>query len=146
MQDLWGGRGRPTIPQACPLLCLYQAKPHVLQLQKSTKLLQNLKRRIPAQTSVTIIGQAEKTPNVIAPATDDTCIFQITERRLASPFCKWSDCNYGIGLDPFGNVNFNLVQHVSSHIDPQLDIAPVQRENVCQWKSAGRHIRNAALS
>ena len=79
--------------------------------------------------SDTITEQAEKTLTVEAPATDD--MFQITKTRLANPICKWSDCTDGV--DPFGNV-YDLVQHVSSHIIPQLDIAPVQREYTCQWE------------
>ena len=90
-----------------------------------------MKRRIPAQTSVTITEQTEETPTVEAPDTDDK--FQITKRRLANPIFKWSDCNDGVGLDPFGNV-YDLLRHVSSHIDPQLNIAPIQREYVCQWE------------
>ena len=111
--------------------CCAPTRPSLMcvNCKKSTKLLQNLRRRIPAQMSDTIIEQAEKTLTVEAPATDD--IFQITKTRLANPICKWSDCTDGV--DPFGNV-YDLVQHVSSHIIPQLDIAPVQREYTCQWE------------
>ena len=144
MQDLWGGRGRPNIPQACPLLCLYQAKPHVLHLQKSTKLLQNLKRRILAQTSDTIIEQPEKTPTIKAPATDD--IFQITNKVWQVLFANGQTVMMGQALI-HSAMSITALCSMFLLTQTHSSTLHLSKESIhSSGKSVGRYIRNARLS
>ena len=78
-----------------------------------------------AYASTNITEKAEKTPTSEAPL--PMVYFRLPKEDWHILFANCQTVMMGSALIHLANV-YNLVQHVSSHIDPQLHIAPVQKE------------------
>ena len=69
-------------------------------------------------------------------------IFQNLKLRLSNPICRWTGCEESEYA--FGTVQ-DLTSHISTHVNLQLDTAPILKEYTCRWEDCGKSYQKHKL-